>query len=126
MLLAALRRQGNAMEAPYAELLQIAKRELVPAELKAEIPLWRAMALIYRGQFQAALEKFEEIRADAGSWRAPKLYQLLADAYSAHCCQRLGRSSEGVPFREAARQASPKKSKIAALKLGKKSRLEAR
>jgi tetratricopeptide (TPR) repeat protein len=129
MLLAALRREGNAMEAPYAEVRHLIRQSLIPADLMEEIPIWRAMALIYRGQFQAALEKFDEIRASVsaeGVARVPTLYRLLADAYSAHCYQRLGQSKEATPLRESARQLAPKKSKLAILKLGPKARLEAK
>jgi hypothetical protein len=124
MLAAALRREGNAMEAPYAELLPMARWTMIPAALRSEIPLWRALALIYRGQFTAALQKFDEIRA-MPDVEAPKLTRLLADAYTAHCYDRLGESSKGAPFRESAKALAPEKCRIHALKLSKKARLEA-
>jgi len=62
---------GNAVEKPYFELRWILRSQPVPPLAETEVPFWRALCLIHRGQFNAAIEKFDEMRALAAGHEPP-------------------------------------------------------
>lgn len=119
MLAACLRKQGHAVEAPYAKALVDLRWERVHPSLRAEVPLLRGIGLVHRGMPEPALLKFDEIRGGPIEGRPP-LYLALADAYSAWCLEKMGRASEGIPHWKTAQQHLAEGTSLRALKLVKK------